>query len=140
MGIMILFLVIGGGMSCGIFYMIYGKKRKQDKLSSSLFIKLPLVFGIINSIMAISFFLLYLYDSTLFINEENIVWNFATVLFTLFTIYFYILAPLISIGELMVTMLLKRDGIISLKYFYMSITTNAIACITLLTLTYIIFN
>jgi len=120
--------------------MIYKKKKRKQILENTLFSKTPLMFGIVNALMAIGFLLLYFNNLSAFETQEEIVWNFGTILFTLFTIYFYILALPISIGELMIIHKLKKDNLVNEGYYYTSTILNIVAVITLFVLTLLIFG
>jgi|GEM_PF-1359782 len=140
MTIMILFLVGSGLISCGIFYAIYLKKKKNDKLERDNFKKLPLIIGIVNLILATFILLLFINNPQSFQTQQDIVWNIGTVLFTIFTVYFYILALPLSIGEILVTVLLKKDKIVSSRYFYASIIMNSLSVALLSACTMLIFT
>lgn len=129
--IMSIATLIGGGLSYWLFTFQYKRRVKMDRLDRGLYLKTPIMMGGINLVMAMIFSFWYISSPEVFASEQEIVWNIGTVFFTLFTIYFYILAIPVSIGEIIKTHLLYRDGHVKQSYLILSMISNGLASLIL---------
>lgn len=135
------YCIIGGGITFGLLYLMYRQKFKNNNIKSKSFLcVVPSVIGVINCVLVGTFTLLYMLNPASFSSEQSIVSPIAYVLFTIFCIYFYVLALPFSIGCAGISVVLYKHQYIGNKKCVLSIFTNCIGAILLALLTYQIFR
>lgn len=135
------YCILGGVIAFGLLYWMYQRKVKRNSLTNKSFLCVaPPIIGAINCILAGTFMVLYILNPASFSSEQNIISPVAYVLFTIFSIYFYILALPLSIGCTGISVVLYKKQHISIKKHVLITVTNCIGAILLAILTYQVFG
>jgi hypothetical protein len=118
--------IIGGGIAFGLLYLMYRQKTKNNNLKSKSFLcVVPPIIGVINCVLDGIFILLYILNPASFSSEQSIVSPIAYVLFTIFSIYFYMLALPLSIGCAGISVVLLNSRILAAENVYLALLQTA---------------
>jgi glycerol uptake facilitator-like aquaporin len=137
---LILFAIFGGTIASLVFLLIYKRHiKKYDTIKEKSFIiNSPKIFGTINLILALVFGIWFIINPSVFSQNETIENKIVYILFSIFAMYFYVLALPLSIGSTVLTLFLKKN-LSKLRFLYYTIT-NITASIILFGLTYFILR
>ena len=137
---LVLFTVFGGAIASLVFFFIYKRhiKKYGTVKEKSFTINAPKIFGTINIFLVLVFGLWFVINPSHFSQNETIDNKIVFILFSIFVMYFYVLALPLSIGSVSLTLLLKKH--INKLIFLYGFFTNTIASIILFVLTYFILR
>lgn len=135
------YIVIGGAATFGLLYWVYRRKINKGTLSTkSTYARIPPIVGLVNFILPSSFMTLYVLAPALFSPDQTISSPIMYVLFTLFSVYFYVLAMPLSMGCIGLATILYQKQYLSKSKFIFSTSSNGIGTVLLAALIYNVFG
>lgn len=126
------YYLVSGGLFYGVFYFLKEKRNIN-------FEKYPLIIGLINGILAVFFLGYYLMNPAAFSPETTISSPVLYFLMAVFSIYFYAVAPGLSISSMVLITHYKKHHSVSQGHFIRGFMMNAAAVICFFILTYNLF-
>jgi len=134
-----MFLIIGYYLfSGGIFYIIFRYLIKQT--SRIDFKSISLFLGYVNVALGITFLLMYFMNPSVFSTDVTISNQLLYILMAVFSTYFYLIAPGISMSNLALLYKQKKQALIRNNRFYLGALVNFTAVLCFGILTYQLFG